>query len=527
MSELDRAAEKSARGSIYLFMGNFVSEIINAVGVVLVARLLTPEEYGVYNVAFVLPFLFVMFSNWGVGAALTRFLARYQEEGKWSKIRGMVTKGLAFNGGLAVLLTAIMYVSADFLAEKILLRPGLGGLVRLTAGIVFLFSLFNTINAIYFGLERMDIIAALTVVTSLIRSAMSALLVSMGYGIPGALIGYMVGYGVALLIGLILLGRELRREDLSADLSGEGSLGDMLRFGFPLFIGSFVMGLGLRYQGLLQVWFASDLVIGNLNIATKFKSLAGLFTVPIASSIYPAFSKFRFDERREEMAKMFGASVRYATMIVIPVTLLVMVVAEPVVVALFGREYALAPFFLAIAVLEFLPVGLGSLSVLPFLNSQGDTGTTLRLNLVSVGIMATLCTALTWQFGITGLLVGIVVSAVLGNAYNLFRTLRKYELGFDLLQTLRVAAFSVLAAGLTYGVMEYVSLGNPLVHAFAASFIFLALSMVLAPLTGALTQPDIRTIRGIVQRGFRGYSLLAPFLDLEERIIHLFQRSSE
>jgi hypothetical protein len=44
--------------------------------------------------------------------------------------------------------------------------------------------------------------------------------------------------------------------------------------------------------------------------------------------------------------------------------------------------------------------------------------------------------------------------------------------------------------------------------------------MVLAPLTGALTQPDI-------QRGFRGYSLLAPFLDLEERIIHLFQRSSE
>ena len=122
MSEIDRAAEKSARGSLYLFMGNFLSEIINAVGVVLVARLLTPEEYGIYSVAFILPFLFVMFSNWGVGAALTRFLARYHEEGKWSKIKGMVTKGLAFNGGLALLLTAIMYVSADFLAETILLR---------------------------------------------------------------------------------------------------------------------------------------------------------------------------------------------------------------------------------------------------------------------------------------------------------------------------------------------------------------------------------------------------------------------
>ena len=85
----------------------------------------------------------------------------------------------------------------------------------------------------------------------------------------------------------------------------------------------------------------------------------------------------------------------------------------------------------------------------------------------------------------------------------------------------------MLAAGLTYGVMEYVSLGNPLVHAFAASFIFLILSMVLAPLTGAVTRPDIQMIRGIIQRGFRGYSLLAPFLDLEERIIQLFQRSTK
>ena len=227
------------------------------------------------------------------------------------------------------------------------------------------------------------------------------------------------------------------------------------------------------------------------------------------------------------MSKMFGSSVRSATMLVLPVTLLVMVVAEPAVVALFGREYAQAPFYLAIAVLEFLPVGRGSLSVLSVLNSQGGTGTTLRLNLVSVGIMATLCTALTWQFGITGLLVGIVVSTVLGNAYNLSVTLRKYELNFDQLHTLQVVAFSVLAAGLTYGVMEYVSLGNSLLHSFAASFIFLALSMVLAPLTGALTQPDIQMIRGIIQRGFRGYSLLAPFLDLEERIIQFFQRSGK
>jgi O-antigen/teichoic acid export membrane protein len=525
LSELSRVADKSARGSLYLFVGNFLSEVINAIGVVLVARILTPEEYGVYNVAFVLPYLFVIFSNWGVGAALTRLLTRYQDEGRWSKIRGMVRRGLAFNTGLAFLLTALMYLSADFLAARILLRPGLSSLVRLTAVLVLIISLYTTITEVYFGLERMDIIAALTVVLSIIRATASPLLVSMGYGVPGALTGFIVGYSLVLAIGLILLAREVGRRDLNPDLSGEGSLGDMLRFGFPLFIGNFVMGLGLRYQGLLQVWFTSNLAIGNLNVATKFKSLAGLFTVPISSIIYPTFSKFRFEDRSKEMSKMFGSSVRYATTLVIPVTLLVMVVSEPAVVTLFGREYVQAPFFLAIAMLEFLPVGLGSLSVLSFLNSQGDTQTTLRLNLVSVGIMATLCTALTWQFGITGLLVGIVVSAVLGSAYNLSVILRKYELDFDLLHTLRVAAFSVLAAGLTYGIMEFVSPANTLLHAIIASFVFLAFCMILSPLTGAVTRQDIQMIRGIIQRGFRGYSLLAPFLDLEERIIQLIQKS--
>jgi hypothetical protein len=46
-------------------------------------------------------------------------------------------------------------------------------------------------------------------------------------------------------------------------------------------------------------------------------------------------------------------------------------------------------------------------------------------------------------------------------------------------------------------------------------------------MTGALTQSDLQMFRGVLQRGFRGYSLLAPFLDLEARIIKLFRRSTK
>ena len=54
MADLDKITERSARGSFHLFIGNLVSEIANAVGIIIVARLLTPEDMGIYGLSFIL-----------------------------------------------------------------------------------------------------------------------------------------------------------------------------------------------------------------------------------------------------------------------------------------------------------------------------------------------------------------------------------------------------------------------------------------------------------------------------------------
>ena len=51
MSEkLTDIAENSVRGGFFLFAGNALSTIILAVGSILIARLLGPEDYGLYNI---------------------------------------------------------------------------------------------------------------------------------------------------------------------------------------------------------------------------------------------------------------------------------------------------------------------------------------------------------------------------------------------------------------------------------------------------------------------------------------------
>jgi O-antigen/teichoic acid export membrane protein len=520
MSELDDVARKSARGSLYLFVGNFLSELINAVGAVIVARLLTPQEFGLFGLSLVLPSIFLMFSNWGVAEALTRFIARYQAEGRWGDIKRMTRTGLIFNGALACILSLTMYVLADPLASMALARPELGDLVRLSSAIVIIQTVFATSSSILFGLERMDLVAAMMVTQAVIKSSASPLLIRYGYGVSGAVAGYMISTLAAALLSVILIVRHLwaRRAPTQGETE-ESSLRGMLRFGIPLFMGNFVGGVSLRYQGLLQAWFATDLAIGNLNIATKFRSLVGLFTAPIIWTLYPAFSKFRYGERREELESMFRNSIRYATILVLPAICLIAIMSEPIVVTLFGTGYDQAPFFLVLALLEYLAVGLGSLSIMGFLNSQGETKTTFHLNSVSVVLSVALCTVLTWSWSIPGLLVGVFLSSMAGYGYGLYRVSERFGMRIDLLHTGRVALFSAPSSLLTIAVMDLLGVSNSFVHMALGSGMFLLACMVLAPLTGAVDVRDLQTIRRILRRETALYPLVAPFIDLEEWIM--------
>jgi PST family polysaccharide transporter len=496
--ELDRVAGRSARAGLHLFSGNLLSELINAGGAVVVARLLAPGDYGVLSLAFVLPGIFVMFSDWGVSSAVTRLLTRLQSRGRWSDVREVFRTDLLLNGALACLLPAAMFLAADPLAAIVLRRPGLGGLVELTSILVLLQSASTIAGSAFLGLERMDLIAAVKVAQSAVKALASSILVLGGYGVEGAIIGHLLGTGTAAIASPILILWHFKgRKDLDgADHGEDGSLRGMLGFGFPLFVGNFLNNAGVRYQGLLLAWFADNVSIGNLDIANKFMSLVSLFTFPIKSVLYLTFSKFDYRHQPDELKSVFQVSVRYATLIVVPAITLIVMLSGQLVIFFFGEEYRLAPRFLSLVLLQFLPVILGALSVFEFLNSQGDTVTSLRLIGVNVGLTMALITALTWRLGVTGLLAGVFVSMMAGWAYNLHRLHAKYGAGVDPGHAVRSVLFSSVSALISYASLRALDLSNDFAELALGSIAFTVACMFLAPLTGPSPRGTSRTSGG-------------------------------
>jgi len=523
MGGMGEAAASYVKGGFTLFVGSLVSFIVMAVGSILVARMLTPAEYGLYGVSFVLPSFFLLFSNWGVDTALTRFVSRYSSEGKRLEIWRLSRVGIIFSVGLGVVLSLVLFLSADFLSVFVLRRPTAGGLVKVASLIVLFQSLYSTVISILTGLERMDLRSAVGVFQAIIKGSSSPAMVYMGFGVSSPLIGQILSYSVASVVGVFLIVK-------SSSLAGEGgntslffseSLGLMLEFGLPLFFGGLLTGIAGRLQGFLLSWFVSDEVFGNYHVARNFSMLVGLVTGSITVTLFPAFSKLSHILEPEKARGAFMGSVRYTSMLVIPLIVLMAVVSRPLIYVLYTVRYPDAPFYLVLMLAPTLLVGLGSLSLGNFFNSQGDTRTSMKIGLVGSIVSILLSPVLIWKLGVFGLLVTLIISSVIGNTFGVHVLRKRYGFNTDFRHTFKTLVCSVVSAGISYGIIQFLPISFPILSLLLGSAVFFVVYLFLTPVTGVLDQQDIANLDYMLRAVPLVSFFTLPLLGIERRILGL------
>jgi len=526
MDEIIDGASSFVRGSFALFVGNFASLIIMAAGSILVARMLSPSDYGLYGVSLVLPELFLLFSGWGVDVALTRFLARYRAEGDRGMIRVLERVALLFKFGVGGVLSLALFLSADFLAVALLRRPGAGGLVRLASLLVLFQSLYSTVVSGLAGLERMNLRAAVSVLQAVVKGVSSPLLVYWGFGVSGPVIGHLAGYVVASLLGVFVMlsssPGEGRVDVRSMDM--RDALGMMLGFGVPLFMGGLVAGFAGRLQGFLLSWFVSDVDFGNYHVALNFTRLVGLVTGSLAVTLFPALSRLSYALEPEKARETFRGSVRYSSMFIIPMICLMVAVSEPMIFVLYSTRYPQAPLLMSLLLVPTLLVGVGSLSIGSFFNSQGDTGISLRVGLVGSAVSILVSPVLVWVWGIFGLAVSIIISSVFRSVFGLYMFIKRYDFYSDLLHTVKTLLSSGVSAGLSFGVVRLLSGVTPLLSLLLGSGVFLVTYLFIAPVTGAVEERDIENLDSMLRSLVVVYPFARILLGFERKIIRLLSR---
>jgi len=453
MVELEKVINSSAKGSMYLFLGRLISEILNAAGAVYVGRTLAADQYGILSLYYLVPWTFELFTDLGLNMAATRIFSYNSTRNQYEPIKKVLKTVFITKIVISFIVSYIVIIYSDTLAGILLNRPELGYVVRYSSVLIIAQTIFSILRSMCAGLDRMDYLALMGVFMSAFKTGISIYLVNRGYGAQGGFTGHLFGTGIVGIITIIIVVRYIYTQNSTSMVENElyeSSLYGMLKYGFPLYLGNVIAGLGDRYNSYLLALFSTNFELGNIDVSKKFVSLLALLTAPISSVTFPAFSKYNIHKEKEEIKPLYRFSIRYATLLVIPAMVAIILFADPGINLLYEYKYADAPFFLQLTLLQYITVSMGSLSMRALLNSQGKTNTTFRITIISTFVNIIISYIMISTYGITGYFIGLILSKLISTGITYYVTMKSFNIGFDYGHSFRVLLFSAISAIYSY-----------------------------------------------------------------------------
>ena len=221
----------------------------------------------------------------------------------------------------------------------------------------------------------------------------------------------------------------------------------------PVMVGTWIQPINF----VINSRFASQISNGELGVTSLtyannlYTIIVGVFVLAIANMVFPKFSRMTEDK------KEFGLAVRNTLkamiFLLIPMTVGLMALAEPVVTLIYKRgEFDLLATELTSAALFFFALGMVGYGVQNILSrafyANQDGKTPFYSGLVSIIINAVLCALLLKPMGIGGLALAAAVSSTAAALVLMVPAVKQYPDILDRSLTGQILKMAVAAFGM-------------------------------------------------------------------------------
>jgi O-antigen/teichoic acid export membrane protein len=354
---------------------------------------------------------------------------------------------------------------------------------------------------------------------AIVQGFFAPVLVYLGYGAFGAVLGYALASVIVCAVSLFVLYFFIYRK-LEKNADDHSNVLQILRpllsYGVPLAIATISAGVLAQFFSIMMAAFCSNAVIGNYRIATNFGVLLTFFSFPISTVLFPVFSKLNPSREAKLLRTVFGSSVKYTALLLVPATLAMMVLAQPLIGTLYANKWLEAPWFMVLSVSSNLLAVFGNLSVQSLLVGLGETKLLMEINLLSIAIGVPLGVCLIPPFGIVGVIVSALVAILPGLAINLYIIWRRYEAKVDFGVSSKILLASVIAAGASFALLSVLHVSQWL-QLISGGALFLLVYLFSAPLVGAINLMDIRNLKSMIS----GFGVVSDVLQIPLTIMEV------
>jgi len=317
------------------FFAFFAGKGASAVVGIFLIRILGPEGAGFYTAALGFAFVFAIIADLGLPGYVTREVSQARD-----RIQGIFSRALLIQAVQVVVASVVMAVSVLFGAAGQVPAP----LVALAfAGLALAIMTVPTSA----GLQGREEFRAVALVSSAC-SWMNAIAVLAVALVAPSPFNALAGWAASNAAGLVLWLWAGRRNGLAFRRPAPLNAWGFWRGAFPFAMTGITNQLYVRQGMVLLTWMASVFALGLYGAAARMSELLQLILLSLSGPLYPRLgflargvtsSGLPGPAARESIGKVLTRALRYLGAVCFPVGVGGTVLATPLMLLLFGREF--------------------------------------------------------------------------------------------------------------------------------------------------------------------------------------------
>ncbi len=449
----------STKRLISRFRLQFLSQIISAASgallVVILARLLDPNGYGLLFLATSVFGMFKIFSRLGVAKSTARYIAEYKDK-KPNQIPHILITSIGFIFITTLCAVIALVVSHQHIAGLIS-EPELVPLLLLGSLYLAFGTLTEFIKKVLQGFEAMKFEAILKAATRLSELLLVVGFVILGFGVVGALIGYTLSFLLASIVGFTGVYYLFYRKIERASEMEPGLRRRMAEYTVPLTATSGANAVDKKLDTILVGVFVNPVAVSFYVVS---KQVVQFLEVPISAlgfTLSPMFGAQKSEGNIEQASRIYETALTHSLLIYIPAAAGIIILAEPLVTLVFGNDY-----LGAIPVLQVLGLYVILRAITRITSNALDFLGRAKSRAVIKGITSTLNVILNIilipLIGVVGAAIATVITYSVYTIANVYIIGQEFELRFKPIvrDVLLITMVTVVMSAVVFGFADYI-----------------------------------------------------------------------
>jgi len=415
-----------SKGTGIAFFGLFVGLFFAFIGRVLVARIGTEVQYGVFSLAFVVLNICAVIGTLGLQQGATRSIAFARGKNDSEKVQNLVSVSVQLGLLTSIMLSILIFFTSDIIATRIFHEPTLVFPLKVFSFGIPFFTLLNVLTSIFRGFGN---VKPKVYFQDILRNATFTMLLLpfllFNLSFDGIFYAFLASIVVSFVALIMYTAKKLPSPvRIFNNLRTNPVVKELLCFSLPL--------LGVAMLQMIISW-TDTLMLGGLKgsrdvgLYNTAHPLAHFISFPLGALLLiytPITSNLYARKLIDEMRRNFAVLTKWLCLATFPLFLILFLYPEPILHFLFGVDYTPATNVLRILSLGFIInnlLGPNGATLISMGKSQFMMWTTLATAVLNVGLNA----AFIPSFGIEGAATASITALI---SINLIRCRKLYSL---------------------------------------------------------------------------------------------------